>query len=234
MRRSLLVLAIAASCTAAVAGDSEVTDTPVALDAADDARVLAESYLKAITGTGSEQAIDALLGGATLTLLDMESYRIVSRESHRHERGDLADLHAHVSGIDRAGREAFSRLGGDPEPDPDGLGIRTLTPEQAAKLQAPVKARVQSFAKGNPVFAYISRVDKTVYWNPRNPFRKLLAQAGKKGRYQADLDVFWVETVDRADSEKKPRKWPLRVVRFRANYLDTGLKILPAASWNAE
>jgi hypothetical protein len=242
MPRALWFLCIAVSFPMTAAASSQagasgaraaVQDTPVAVETADEARDLAESYLKAITSQGNEQAIDSLLGGATLTLLDMESYRIVGREKHRHERGELADLHAHVTAVDRAGRDAFSRLAGGSS-DPDGMAVEGLSAEQAAKLQAPVKARADAFTRSNPVFAYIARVDKLVYWNPKNPFRKLLADAGKRGDYQADLDLFWVETVDRGDPDKKARRWPLRVVRFQAGPLDTGLRILPAASWNAE
>ncbi len=243
MPRALWILCITAALpVAAAAGGkagpsasraAEVRDTAVELEAADGARELAESYLRAITSQGSEQALDSLLGGATLTLLDMESYRIVGREKHRHERGELADLHAHVNAVDQAGRDAFSRLTSRSS-DPDGLKVEGLNAEQTAKLQAPTKARAGAFTRSNPVFAYIARVDKLIYWNPKNPFRKLLADAGKQGGYQADLDVFWVETVDRGDPEKKARRWPLRVVRFQANSLDTGLKVLPAANWNAE
>ena len=243
MRPTSWILCIIASLPVAAAGNAksppaslraaDVRVTAADLDLEDEAGDLAERYLEAITDQGSDQALDSLLGGATLTLLDMESYRVVGREGHRHERGELADLHAHVSAIDRAGRDAFRRLAGGSS-DPDGLKVEELSATQAAQLQAPVKARADAFTRSNPVFAYIARVDKLVYWNPKNPVRKLLADAGTKGSYQADLDLFWVETVDRGDHERKPRRWPLRVVRFRANALDTGLKVLPAASWNAE
>ncbi len=242
MPRALWFLCVAVSLPAVAAAGgkagrsaerAEVRDTTVELESADEARALSESYLKGITTEGNQQAYDSLLGGATLTFLDMESYRIVGREKHRHERGELSDLHAHVGAIDRAGRDAFSRISGG-SADPDGMAVETLSAKQVAKLQAPVKARADAFARSNPVFAYIARVDKLVYWNPKNPFRKLLADAGKRGSYEADLDLFWVETVDRGDPDKKVRRWPLRVVRFQANALDTGLKILPAASWNAE
>lgn len=242
MRRALWMLWLLGAAVPSVAPGAEaappasrraeVSETPVALEARDEARELADAYLRAITSEGSQQGLDSLLGGATLTLLDMESYRIVGREMHRHERGELAELHAHVAAVDRAGRAASPAAGSGA--DPDGLGVETLSAEQAAKLQAPAKARAAAFARSNPVFAYIARVDKRVYWNPRNPFRKLLADAGARGGYEADLDLFWVETVDRGDPDKKVRRWPLRVVRFRAASLDTGLKVLPAASWDAE
>jgi hypothetical protein len=239
MARALRIVAFAVALPLAAggggraAGAAEVRETEVALEAPDPARELAESYLKAITSQGSEQALDSLLGGATLTLLDMESYRVVGREKHRRERGKLADLHAHVAGIDRAGREASARLMGGGS-DSEDLKVEDVSAELAAKLQAPTRARAAAFTKSNPVFAYIARVDKRVYWNPKNPFRKLLAEAGTKGEYRADLDLFWVETVDRGDPERRSRRWPLRIVRFQTDSFDTGLKVLPAASWDAE
>jgi hypothetical protein len=33
---------------------------------------------------------------------------------------------------------------------------------------------------------------------------------------------------------KTPREWPLRVVRFKSEKVDSGWKILPASDWNAE
>ena len=232
----LLPLAVLAGSRVAVpaGGRAVVRETVLQLDTRDAARELAERYLKAISHQGSEEAIDTLLGGATMTLLDMESYRFVGREVHREERGDVASLHGHVAALDRAGREDMTRAMGRGRADDDGLAIESVTADQADRLLAPTRARATAFTVDHPVFAYIARVDKQVYWNPRNPFRRLLADGGKRGGYQADLDLFWVETVDRADVEKKPRRWPLRIIRFRTDQLDTGLKVLPAASWNAE
>ena len=245
MPRALRILCLAAllPATTLAAGKaalfppgkaSQVRETAVELDAQDGARELADRYLRAITGQGSEQAIDSLLGGGTSTLLDMESYRIIGRERHREERGELSSLHAHVNALDRAGREVLVRASAGGRADGDGLAVGSVTAADADRLLAPTRARAADFSESHPVFAYIARVDKQVYWNPRNPFRKLLADAGRRGSYQADLDLFWVETVERADVEKKPRRWPLRIIRFRTDQLDTGLKVLPAASWNAE
>ncbi len=218
-------------------GKAQVTETAVAVDADDQAHSAAEGYLKAVSHQGSDSAIESLLGGATLTarIFTLENFKIVGREKHRHEEGELADLHANVDSVDRAGRDALSRImGGGPGADPDGLAVQELTSDQAAKILGPTKARASAFNKSHPVFAYIARVDRQVYWHPKNPFRKLLADAGKQGRYQADIDLFWIETLEGAHEDKTVRRWPLRVVRFQGGSVDTGLKILPASDWNAE
>ena len=33
---------------------------------------------------------------------------------------------------------------------------------------------------------------------------------------------------------QQSRKWPLRVVRFHSDAVDTGWKILPASDWNGD
>ncbi len=240
---ALVMIALVPSAAAAGAGKTassaaEVRETAVAVDTDDEARQLAENYLKTISHKGSEQAIERLLGGATMAarIFDLDNYRIVGREKHRHEEGDLADLRGHIEAIDLAGRRAYARVMAKHRGSSgsDELDIRTLDPNNASKLLEPTKAQAAAFTKGHPVFAYIARVDKHVYWHPKNPFRKLLADAGTSGSYQADIDLFWVETVEKLYDDETVRKWPLRVVRFQANSVDTGLKVLPAANWNAE
>jgi len=213
---------------------AKVAETEIGLEARDDARQLAEDYLKAISHEGDDKAIEALLGGATLTarIFTLENWKIVGREKHRREEGEVADLQTQVKAVDKAGGSALSDVMDAPE-DPDGLAMTELTADQAAKLLEPTRAKARQFAKQHPVFAYIARVDKQVYWHPQNPFRKLLADAGAKGKYTAEIDLFWVETVE-GTTDTYARKWPLRVVRFQANGKDTGLKILPASDWNAE
>jgi hypothetical protein len=219
-------------------GRATVTDSPGRAEERDDARKLAEAYLQAIAHQGTDGAVETLLGGATLTarLYSLENWKVVGRENHRREEGELGDLNGYVDAIDRAGRNALAAMmgGGPGKTDQDGLGVSELTAEDAKKILAPTRAKATQFARTHPVFAYLARVDKQVYWHPKNPFRKLLADAGTRGRYACDLDLFWVETVEGRHEDKQTRKWPLRVVRFRASGTDTGLKILPASDWNAE
>ncbi len=219
-------------------GRATVTESRIRVDERDDARRVAEAYLQAISHQGNDGAVETLLGGATLTarLYSLENWKVVGRELHRGEEGDLADLHGYVAAIDKAGRNSLLAMmgGGAGKTDQDGLGVTELTAEDAKKILAPTRAKATQFARTHPVFAYLARVDKQVYWHPKNPFRKLLDDAGKRGRYACDLDLFWVETLEGHHEDKQARKWPLRVVRFRAGGADTGLKILPASDWNAE
>ncbi len=252
LTRIALVLAVLAAATSVAWGagkarkdpplptaKAQVTDTAVALDAQDDARKAAEAYLQAISHQGNDGAIESLLGGATLTarLYSIENWKIVGREKHRKEVGDVGDLRAYVTAIDKAGRDALSTMlgGGPAAEDPDGLGVQEISQEDAARILEPTKKLGNAMNKSHPVFAYVARVDKQVYWHPKNPFRKLLADAGPKGKYTCDFDLFWVETVEgRHEDSKNARKWPLRIVRWQAGGLDTGYKVLPASDWNAE
>ena len=221
------------------AGKATFEDTVVPLEKQDEARKVAEDYLKSISHQGNDGAIESLLGGATLTarMFTIENWKLVARKEHRHEKGEIPDLNGYVAAIDRAGRDALSAmLGGGPaaSTDDDGLGVQEISVEQAQKILEPTRRLASQFKKSHPVFAYVARVDKEVYWHPKNPFRKFLADSGGKGTYEADLDYFTVETVEGAHEDKHVRRWPLRVVRFRVNGTDTGLKILPASDWNAE
>ena len=217
---------------------AKVTDSAIPLDAQDDARIAAEAYLKAISGQGNDGAIDTLLGGATMTarIFTLENWKLVERKEHRHEQGELADVTALVDALDREGRGALAKMmgGGPGSEDSDGLATHEVSADEAKKILEPTRAKANAFKKTHPVFAYVARVDKEVYWHPKNPFRKLLTDAGAKGKYELDLDYFWVETAEGIRKEKTIRKWPLRVVRFKANGVDTGMKILPASDWNAE
>ena len=256
MRKLHFVLAAAALAAAATAlaakppakkaeaplpaGKATVAETDVPLDTRDDARKAAEAYLQSISHQGNDGAIETLLGGATLTarIYTIENWKVVERRKHRHETGELADLNGYVTAIDKAGRDALSTmLGGGPAAtagDPDGMGMAEISPEDAKKILEPTRQKAGLFNKTHPVFAYVARVDKQVYWHPKNPFRKLLADAGPKGKYTIDLDYFGIETLEGAHEDKNSRKWPLRIVRFQANGQDSGLKVLPASDWNAE
>ncbi|MBI5495377.1 MAG: hypothetical protein HY904_10165 [Deltaproteobacteria bacterium] len=216
-------------------GEGKVTQTPLGLDAVDEPRKAAEAYLKALSGQGDDTARDTLLGGATLNarLETLPNWKIVSREPGQVELGELADVATNMENLDKEGRMALAKmLGGGPASDPDGLSMQELDAEQAQQLLAPTKARAAAFQKSHPVFAYVARVDREVYWHPKNPVRKLIADAGSKGRYQLDFHLFKVEVLEGA--QKKSRVWPLRLLRLRTDKLDTGWRVLPASDWNAE
>jgi hypothetical protein len=215
-------------------GKSEVTQQDVDLATQDEAQQVARKYLAALTGEGDDKGRDALLGGATLNarLEVLSNAKIVAREPYQTEKGELADVVANVDALDKEGRAALSKMmgGGPASDDPEGLDVQVMDGAQAQQLLAPTRARAAAFLKSHPVFAYVARVDREVYWHPKNPVRKLLVDAGGKGRYQLDFHLFKVETVE----GKKARTWPLRVLRLRTDTLDTGWRILPASDWNAE
>lgn len=216
-------------------GESTATSTPVDLTVQDEPRKIAEAYLNALSGAGDDKGREALFGGATLNarLEVLSNWKMVEREPWLSESGDLSDVMTNIENLDKEGRAALAKLmGGGPGSDPDGLGVQELDASQAQALQAPTKARAAAFLKSHPVFAKVARVDKEVYWHPKNPVRKLLAEGGGKGRYQLDFIRFRIETLEGRD--KKSRKWPLRMVRLRTDKLDTGWKVLAAADWNAE
>jgi putative oxidoreductase len=216
-----------------------VVETPVAVEARDEPRQIAEQYLKAVAGTGDDAGRDLLLGGATMTakIFILPNWKIVGRDPWKKETGDLAGVAANVQAIDRAGRAALATImGGGPAgggKDRDGLGTRELSAEDASHLLAPTRALATSFLTSHPVFAYVARVDRAVYWHPKNPIRALITQAGGKGAYQLDLNLFKVETLEGLGTPV-PRVWPLRVLRLKTATLDTGWKILPASDWNGE
>jgi hypothetical protein len=144
LRFALIAAVVAAASVASAAapkkdapaplpsGKAQVTDSEVGLEAQDGARKAAEDYLKAIAHQGNDGAIESLLGGATLTarLYTIENWKIVGREKHRHETGEVTDLNAYVVAIDKAGRDALSTMigGGPAASDSDGLGVSLPRP----------------------------------------------------------------------------------------------------------
>lgn len=252
MRQLLSVLFLAALCMGAKpakdvkkpqtvqgplsVGQSKVSQQAVDLATEDEPRKLAESYLKALEGKGDDSSRDLLLGGATLNarLEVLSNWKIVGREPWQTETGDLVDVVTNVDNLDKEGRLALAGImgGGPAGKDPDGLDVQAIDGDQAQQLLAPTRARAAAFLKSHPLFAYVARVDREVYWHPKNPVRKLLTDSGGKGRYQLDFNLMKIETVE--GREKKSRVWPLRILRLRTDKMDTGWRILPASDWNAE
>ncbi len=192
----------------------------------------AESYLRALAGTGDDRARELLLGGVTMDaqISSLENWRIVSRESLRTEEGDLRAAVQLIHDLDQAGHQATGKMmkgqsGGD-------LTVHELSQAEAAKLLAPTKERAQKLAKACPLLAYVARVGKEVYWHPKNPIRPLLAKIGKQGKYLLQLQRFKIES--REGPRQVARNWPLRVLRLRTSSLDTGWKILPASDWSPD
>lgn len=194
---------------------------------------VATAYLDALTGSGDEAGRDLLLGGATMNaqLFLLENWKVAEREPVRTEEGDLASAQKLIGDLDKAGREALTKMMSGAVAG-DDVTVSELSQDEATKLMAPTRERAQKFLKAHPVLAYATRVGKEVYWHPKNPMRPLLGRAGKTGKYRIDLYLLKIETVE--GPRKTPRVWPLRVLRFKAGKLDTGWRVLPASDWNAE
>ncbi len=198
-----------------------------------EAKKVAETYLNALTGTGDEAGKDLLLGGVTMNaqLFTLENWELTKKDPVRKEDGDLAHAMQMVSELDKAGRSAITKLMGV-EQVGDDLKVVEVSQADATKLLGPTKDRALALKKSHDVLAYVLRVGKEVYWHPKNPLRAVLAKAGTKGKYSIEVHRWTVLTKE--GPGKTPREWPLRVVRFKSEKIDTGYKILPASDWNAE
>jgi len=218
-------LAVALSLSVLAAGESSEADV----------RTVADSYLRALTGSGDDRARELLLGGATMDaqIFSLDSARIVSKDPLRREEGNLATALELMRELDRAGRQARTRMmKGGAKSHGDEMGYTELSQAEASKLLAPTREKAQKFLKACPVLAYLTRVGKELYWHPRNPMRALLHEAGDGGQYRVELHRFRVESLE--GPSKAPRQWPLRVLRFRSGGIDTGWRILPASDWSVE
>jgi len=198
-----------------------------------DAKKVAETYLNALTGTGDEAGKDLLLGGATMNaqLFSLENWSFKSKDPVKKEEGDLAHAVQMMNDLDKAGRTALTKLMGV-EAVGDDLKVTEVSQTEATKLLAPTRERVAAFQKSHAVLSYVLRTGKEVYWHPKNPMRAVLAKAGTQGKYTIEVHRWTIGTTE--GPAKTPREWPLRVVRFKSQKLDTGWKILPASDWNAE
>lgn len=196
-------------------------------------RAVADKYLAAITGKGDEAGRELLLGGVPMDaqLLTLENGQIVEAEPLKREEGDLAKAIWLMAELDNAGRKTLTDLM-NAEQIGDDLTMTEISQEDAQKLLQPTKEKAARFVKAHPLLAYCARVGKEVYWHPRNPIRPLLQNAGTKGKYVLEFQRFTVES--REGPRQSVRRWPLRVLRFRAGKVDTGWRVLPASDWSPE
>lgn len=195
----------------------------------DPAKRVAISYLKALEGKGDANAREFLLGGATLTAEDFQipNWRIQRREPVRRERADIAGAKREMRGVRDLGRDALERvmnLGG-------GAEMEAVSERAAEKMMGPTRLRAARFQKRFPVFAYLSRVDKDLFWHPANPFNDVVAHMGEEGQYRAELHLF---RIVEKEPGQKARVWPLRILRLKTKTFDTGWKVLPASDWDPE
>ncbi|MBN2360383.1 MAG: hypothetical protein JXR83_13095 [Deltaproteobacteria bacterium] len=199
-----------------------------ALAEKDEVQKIAEAYLNALSGKGGESAREYLLGGVTLSaeLVTVPNWKIVKRERVKVEEANLADAVKEMKAYDAKGRKMIQellKLAGDNE-------IREITKEQAEKIMKPTEAERRRFMEKFPLFAIVARIDRDVYWHPKNPWRVLLDKLGTKGDYRLEFHRFEIEEIDHG----KKRVWPLRILRMQTQKFDTGYKILPASDWDPE
>jgi hypothetical protein len=191
----------------------------------DDARKVAEAYLNALAGKGNDDARNYLLGGLTLTAQDVTvpNWRIVSRDEARVEEKPVAAAVRAMWDLDKVGAESLNTV-----VVAEGENL-ALTQDQAQKLFGPTRAAIVKLQDDYPLFAYVARAEKDVYWHPENPWRKEVKKLGKEGTYVLELHRFMIEEKG---SGKTSRLWLLRVLRVKTKGYDSGWKILPASSWD--
>lgn len=191
----------------------------------DEPRKIAEKYLNALQGKGDANAREFLLGGSTLTANDFSipNWKIVKRDTARKEERPLVDAIKAMWLVDKVGAESLNAV---VVSEGDNL---TLTQEQAQKILGPTREAAVKFQDGFPLFAYIARIDKDVFWHPENPWRKESKKLGREGNYNLELHRF---VIEEREAGRPPRVWPLRVLRVKTKAYDSGWKILPASDWD--
>jgi hypothetical protein len=196
-------------------------------------RRVAEAYIRATTGEGSEAGREQLLGGVSMDagIFNLENGKIVRLDPIRRESGDLGSATRLVKMMDGSAKKAMSQAmnkgsGGD------DLTVVELTKEEAEQLMKPTDNAAKKLNQVHPVLSYALRVGKKVYWHPKNPMRPVLAKAGGKGRY--NIEVYRFVVASNEGPRQVPREWGLKVIRFKANGVDTQWKILPASDWDPE
>lgn len=194
--------------------------------ALDEPRKIAEAYLKALEGKGDGTARNYLLGGATLTASDftIPNWAIKKRDEPRVEEKDVDGAVGAMRTLEKKGAEALNNVVVSED------SSVSLSQEQAAKLLEPTKIQAQKFIDSYPLFAYVARVGKDVFWHPENPWLKEVKKLGKGEQYKLEVHRFTIEEKD--PSGGASRTWPLRVLRITTPSSDSGWKILPASDWD--
>lgn len=191
----------------------------------DDARKIAEAYLNALAGKGSDDAKNYLLGGLTLTAQDftIPNWHIASRDEARVEEKSVLGAVKAMWRLDKIGADSLNQV-----VVAEGENL-ALTQEQAEKVLGPTRQAASQFQAEYPLFSYVARVDKDVFWHPENPWRKEVKKLGKDGNYRLEFHRFLIEEKENG---KPSRLWPLRVLRVKTKTYDSGWKILPASDWD--
>jgi hypothetical protein len=199
---------------------------------AEDPQQIAEKYLAALADPKKAQGKDYLLGGASLDAkaASVTGPKIVSKAEPRMEEGQVSDLKTAVDALDKAGLallEEGAALGGT-----GGGEKKEVNLDHARKMAEKTKQLRKELVTKFPVFSDVIRVDKMIYWHPKNPARLLLQKSDPAGTYKVDYIAYTVESKDTA--KDKARQWPLRLVKIKTDSVDTGWKVLPASEWDPE
>jgi hypothetical protein len=194
--------------------------------AMDEPRKIAEAYLKALSGKGDDSARNYLLGGVTLTANDfaIPNWRFKKRDAPRVEDKDIAGAVKQMRDLEKKGADLLNAVVVSGEDS-----STSISQDQAEKLMEPTKTQAQKFIDAYPLFSYIARVGRAVFWHPENPFLKEVKKLPKTGDYHLEVHRFQVEEIEAGRSS---RVWPLRVLRMTAPGYDSGWKILPASDWD--
>ena len=210
---------------------AEVTLTDVEVQKKDASRSLAEQFLQSLAHQSGDQGLSTLLGGPTLVsrIFTIDNWKVVGREKHKVEVGELASTRALLTAFDKDHRRALGELVSEaPAAHVAGdVGMGAMNDVDAAWTFELVRAKSKTFQESNPVFSFLAAVDRFEQPYVYDPFRRLLARAGWTGKYTAELDQFWIETREGHHEDKMTRRWPLYVLRFKTPRVDSGLKILP-------
>ena len=190
---------------------------------------IALAYLNSLQGSTNAEPRNYLLGGLTLTAEDfsISNWKIVKRDPAVIERGNLKATKKMMESIDEISEASLANF----ETNDGTESINVLSQEDAQRLLAPTKAQTAKFQKEFPIYAYVARAGKDVFWHPSNPWRLLQKRLGDSGDYQIGFHLFHIQENTPG---KPPRVWPLRILRVRTDKYDSGWKILPASDWDPD
>lgn len=212
---------------------AEVTLADVEPGARDPARLAAEQLLKALSKQGGEEGLGVLLGGATLVsrLYAVDNWAIVAREKRKVEVGDLASAKGLLATFDRERRRAHKELTAAPaaKASRNEVALSGVSAVDDAWTFELARDAAKELEARHPVFAFLAGADRQELGSGQDPFRKLVARAGKGGTYRLELDQLWVETREGRHEDKVARRWPIWVLRMKTKKLDSGVKVLPTS-----
>lgn len=230
--RALVRLSPALAASALLTATLTVSLLPTSAHAdgkADPPRDIAVAYLKALAGEGDQAARGHLLGGVPLAAktYKIPNWNIVEREPVRREKAAIPKVKSRMRRLDERGRKALTEV-----MRVKSIKANEIDRARARELLRLTREEAAGFKKDFPVFAYVARVGKDVFWHPKNPWRHVMKGMGNKGHYDLEMHLFRIEE---READRPPRVWPLRVLRLTTDQgYDSGWKVLPASNWDPE